>query len=63
MNDMNQDKTEEMRGSENDGSLGRDIEATAMSPLELNGIRLDANHTVLTPDYLEKIKTQNQSND
>lgn len=30
--------------------------ASPVSPLELNAIRLDANHTVLTPDYLEKIK-------
>ena len=26
-----------------------------LSPLELNNIRLDNKHTILTPDYLEKI--------
>ena len=26
-----------------------------MTPLELNGIRLDPNHTILTPSYLEDI--------
>lgn len=29
--------------------------AQPMSPLELNGIKLDDKHTVLTPDYLEKL--------
>lgn len=29
--------------------------ATPMTPLELNGIRLDVRHTVLTPDYLEQL--------
>lgn len=31
--------------------------AEAMTPLELNAIRLDANHTVLTPELLERMKT------
>ena len=30
--------------------------ATPLSALELNGVRLDSNHTVLTPEYLEDIK-------
>lgn len=29
--------------------------ATPLTPLELNGIRLDVKHTILTPDYLEKL--------
>lgn len=35
--------------------------AVEMSPLQLNGIRLDVNHTILTPDYLEQIKAKNQT--
>lgn len=34
--------------------------AVEMSPLQLNGIRLDVNHTILTPDYLEQIKAKTQ---
>lgn len=34
--------------------------AVEMSPLQLNGIRLDVNHTILTPDYLEQIKAKAQ---
>lgn len=30
--------------------------ATELSPLELNNIRLDVRHTILTPDYLESLK-------
>ena len=26
-----------------------------LTPLELNGIKLDAKHTVLSPDYLDKL--------
>ena len=29
--------------------------ATKLTPLELNNIKLDPKHTVLTPDYLEKL--------
>lgn len=29
-----------------------------LTPLQLNGIRLDAQHTVLTPDYLEELRRQ-----
>lgn len=29
--------------------------ATPLTALELNAIRLDPNHTVLTPDYLENL--------
>lgn len=32
--------------------------ARVMTLLELNDIRLDMTHTVLTPDYLEKIKAE-----
>ena len=33
-------------------------DAKEMSLLELNAIRLDANRTILTPDYLEELKTK-----
>lgn len=29
--------------------------ATKMTPLQLNGIKLDVKHTVLTPDYLDNL--------
>ena len=29
--------------------------ATKLTPLQLNNIRLDIQHTVLTPDYLEQL--------
>lgn len=29
--------------------------AVKMTPLELNAIKLDPRHTVLTPDYLENL--------
>lgn len=29
--------------------------ATKLTPLELNNIKLDIRHTVLTPDYLEEL--------
>ena len=29
--------------------------ASKMTALELNNIRLDVKHTILTPDYLEKL--------
>ncbi|MCH5238035.1 MAG: hypothetical protein J1E95_09590 [Muribaculaceae bacterium] len=29
--------------------------AVVLSPLQLNNIRLDVKHTVLTPDYLENL--------
>ena len=32
--------------------------ATILTPLELNNIRLDVRHTVLTPDYLDKLATK-----
>lgn len=31
--------------------------ATKLSPLDLNNIRLDVKHTLLTPEYLEKFET------
>lgn len=30
---------------------------TEMTPLELNKITLDIHHTILTPDYLENLKS------
>lgn len=30
--------------------------ATKLTPLDLNNIRLDVRHTILTPDYLEKLQ-------
>lgn len=30
--------------------------ATPLTPLQLNAIKLDVKHTVLTPDYLEKLE-------
>lgn len=41
--------------------LAQDPSAVAMTPLELNAIQLDETHTVLTPEYLEKIKAQASS--
>ena len=35
--------------------------AQPLSALDLNKITLDINHTVLTPEYLENLKTQNQT--
>lgn len=29
--------------------------AVKLTPLQLNGIKLDAKHTILTPDYLDKL--------
>ena len=29
--------------------------ATKLTPLQLNNIRLDIRHTILTPDYLDKL--------
>lgn len=37
-------------------------QAVEMSPLELNDIRLDPNHTILTPDYLENITSKATDN-
>ena len=34
---------------------GEDSGMVRMSPLELNNIKLDPKHTLLTPDYLEKL--------
>lgn len=31
--------------------------ATKLTPLQLNGIKLDTLHTILTPDYLDKLAT------
>ena len=31
--------------------------AAKLTPLQLNGIRLDVRHTVLTPDYLDNLAT------
>ena len=37
--------------------------AKELSPLELNNIKLDSKHTVLTPQYLEDlIKNKNSQN-
>lgn len=32
--------------------------ATPLTLLQLNGIKLDAKHTVLTPDYLDSLSKQ-----
>lgn len=42
--------------SSSPASVDKTVSATPLTPLELNAIRLDTTHTVLTPDYLEKIK-------
>ena len=31
--------------------------AAKLTPLQLNGIRLDVRHTILTPDYLDNLAT------
>lgn len=33
---------------------------TKLTPLELNNIKMDVRHTVLTPDYLEKLTESGQ---
>lgn len=35
--------------------------AIKLSPMDLNNIRLDVRHTILTPDYLENIIKNNSS--
>ena len=35
--------------------------AEEMTPLELNNIKLSVNHTVLTPEYLEQLKSGTQT--
>lgn len=30
--------------------------ATRLTPLQLNGIRLDVRHTILTPEYLDNLQ-------
>lgn len=35
--------------------------ATKLSLLQLNGIKLDDKHTILTPDYLENLVKNGQS--
>lgn len=37
--------------------------ATKLTPLELNNIRLDIRHTILTPDYLENIIREKSEDD
>ena len=46
------------------GTADSDIlqSAKVLTPLELNGVKLDAKHTVLTPSYLEEL-IQNQQSD
>lgn len=39
-------------------SEASELSAWEMSPLELNNIPLDVNHTVLTPELLESIKAK-----
>ena len=34
--------------------------AQKLSPLQLNNIRLDVKHTILTPDYLENLIDNNE---
>lgn len=34
--------------------------AQKLSPLQLNNIRLDVKHTILTPDYLENLIDKNE---
>lgn len=48
----------EVRKSNNEAELPVSS-AQPMTPLEMNAVRLDANRTVLTPDYLEKLKSNN----
>lgn len=43
---------------DNSNNLTQDLNlkgAVKMTPLQLNGIRLDVRHTVLTPHYLEQL--------
>ena len=48
----------------NDENISQDVvqknitdPITKLSPLELNNIKLDPKHTLLTPDYLERLLT------
>ena len=36
-------------------SASQDSGVTKLTPLELNGIKLDDKHTLLTPDYLDNL--------
>ena len=42
-------------GASTDEMLSGVKSATKLTPLQLNNIRLDIQHTVLTPDYLEQL--------
>ena len=44
-----------LKNKANDKGTGLE-NATKLTPLELNNIKLDIQHTILTPDYLEKIE-------
>ena len=51
---------EQMVNNQNPGTYTAEMlsgvkSATRLTPLQLNNIRLDIQHTVLTPDYLEQL--------
>lgn len=57
----------EIQNNNQDKNKGGNIDAvlasaTKLSPLDLNGIKLDVQHTVLTPDYLEGLINKAASN-
>lgn len=39
----------------NDNNVSQLAIGDKLTPLELNNIRLDVRHTILTPDYLEQL--------
>lgn len=54
-NDNNQEKAQSAQAK-----IAEDTGLKKLSPLELNAIKLDPKHTILTPDYLDNLITQNK---
>lgn len=52
--DINKDSTKPDTSAQEEAGLS----AQVLTPLELNGIKLDVTHTVLTPELLERMKTR-----
>ena len=44
-----------MKTAEGNNLLDNISSATVLTPLELNAVKLDVKHTVLTPTYLEEL--------
>ena len=55
MNNMTDNKDLQSSSISSDVSGVSDETVVKLSAMELNGIKLDPKHTLLTPNYLEKI--------